>query len=162
MPNSEDAAAAFAAVGGSVDMSCSAPDAVQITVADVELTSPSGTGCPGFSIEIERTFTITDTDPTTGECKTTTCVIIYTIESTQGPVITAILPEAIIECAGDANPLWTDIMYTTDCDFDLGEAGVNITGPGSPIGMADCPSTHYRFTYTVTDGWRAYQFASHP
>jgi Cohesin domain/Dockerin type I domain len=131
----------FITAGGTISDDCSSdPDDFTIISQD---SNNGGTNCPGSPLIINRTYTIAD------DCgNSATCTQTFTYQtSTQGPVITSILPNCYKYCASLANPMASDITFQTDCSFD---ATVNITGP-TQIGATNCPGTIYRYTYTVTD-----------
>jgi Cohesin domain len=133
--------AAFLAAGGTISNGCSSsPTAFSFVVQD---SDNSGTNCPGSPLIVSRTYTVADV------CgNSTSCTQTFTYQtSTQGPVITSVLPNCYKYCASLTNPMATDITFQTDCSFD---GTVNITGP-TQIGAANCPGTIYRYTYTVTD-----------
>jgi subtilisin-like proprotein convertase family protein len=134
-------AAAFIAGGGTITDNCTT-NLADFTVF-VQNVDNGNDNCPGNARVVTRTYFVQDA------ClNTTSCTQTFTyIASTQGPVITSVLPTCFKFCASLANPMESDITYTTDCSFG---AVVNITGP-QQIGATNCPGTIYRYTYTVTD-----------
>ncbi len=133
-------AAEFIALGGTISDDCA--NLNDLTVVSM-ISDNGGTNCPGDGLVITRTYTIIDVCGNASSC---TQDFTY-LESTSDPVITSILPNCYKYCGSLANPLESDITYTTDCNFG---ATVNITGP-VVIGPENCPGTIYRYTYTVTD-----------
>jgi Cohesin domain len=134
-------AAAFIAGGGTITDNCTT-NLADFTVF-VQNVDNGNNNCPGNARVVTRTYFVQDA------ClNTTSCTQAFTyLASTQGPVITSVLPTCFKFCASLANPMESDITYTTDCSFG---AVVNITGP-QQIGATNCPGTIYRYTYTVTD-----------
>ncbi len=134
-------AADFIALGGTISDNCTS--LLSDFTVFTQNSDNGGDNCPGNAREVVRTYFIQDA------CgNTTTCEQTFTyLESTQGPVITSILPSCFKYCSSLANPMESDVTYETDCSFD---ATVNITGP-TQIGADNCPGTIYRYTYTVTD-----------
>ncbi len=141
LPNAIGNAADFIAAGGTISDDCTASlsDFTVLVVND----DNGGDNCPGNARVVTRTYFIQD-----GCGNTSSCDQVFTyLESTVGPVITEIAPTCFKYCASLANPMESDITYTTDCSFG---ATVEITGP-QVIGQENCPGTIYRYTYTVTD-----------
>lgn len=134
-------AADFISAGGTISDNCTT------VLTDFTVLSQNndngGNNCPDNGRTVVRTYFIQDACGNTSSCTQTFTYL----ESTQGPVITSILPSCFKYCSSLANPMETDITYDTDCSFG---ATVNITGP-SQIGADNCPGTIYRYTYTVTD-----------
>ncbi len=141
MPAPFTTAAAFIAAGGTIADDCTV-DFTDFTVF-AQNDDNGGDNCPANARLVTRTYFIQDA------CgNTSTCEQVFTyLESTQGPVITSVLPACYKYCASLANPMETDITYTTDCSFG---ATVNIDGP-TFIGQDNCPGSIVRYTYTVTD-----------
>ena len=131
----------FIALGGTIDDICT-PNLNDFTVFSQDADN-GGDNCPGNARVVVRTYFVND------NCgNTTTCEQTYTyLPSTQGPVITSVLPACYKYCASLANPMESDVTYETDCSFG---ATVSITGP-TQIGADNCPGTIMRYTYTVTD-----------
>ena len=121
-------AAEFIAAGGTITEGCT--PIANLTVVD-QFSDNGGTNCPGDGLVITRTYTVID------ECgNASSCDQVFTyLESTQGPVITSVLPTCYKYCGSLANPMESDITYETDCNFG---ATVNITGP-TVIGQGKLP-----------------------
>jgi hypothetical protein len=134
-------AADFIAAGGTISDNCTT-ELSDFTVFSQD-DDNGGDNCPGNAREVVRTYFVADACGNTSTCEQTFTYL----ESTTGPVITSILPTCFKYCASLANPMETDITYTTDCSFG---ATVSITGP-TQIGQDNCPGSIYRYTYTVTD-----------
>jgi subtilisin-like proprotein convertase family protein len=134
-------AAAFVAGGGTITDNCTA-NLADFTVF-VQNVDNGNDNCPGNARVVTRTYFVQDACGNTTSCTQTFTYLV----STQGPVITSVLPTCFKFCASLANPMESDITFTTDCSFG---AVVNITGP-QQIGATNCPGTIYRYTYTVTD-----------
>ncbi|MFK7808332.1 MAG: T9SS type A sorting domain-containing protein, partial [Saprospiraceae bacterium] len=132
--NAED----FIAAGGTLSDACS-DEFTFFTTNE----NNGGNNCPGNPLIVTRTYFVTDICGNQSSC---TQVFTY-LESTNGPIITDIAPECYKYCGSLANPMESDVTYTTDCSFG---ATVEITGPDI-IGTPDCPGTRYRYIYTVTD-----------
>jgi hypothetical protein len=128
----------FIAAGGTISDNCPEPYTVYS-----QTTTNGGDNCPGNGLTATRTYYVADQAG-----NTTTCTQTFTyLESTQGPVVTSILPTCFKYCASLANPMDTDITYDTDCSYG---GTVIIAGP-QQIGAANCPGSIYRYTYSVTD-----------
>ncbi|MFT5264204.1 MAG: hypothetical protein ACI8YQ_002950 [Polaribacter sp.] len=141
LPSPVTNAADFIAAGGTISDDCTA-DLDEFTVF-AQNDDNGGDNCPGNGQVVVRTYFIADACGNTSTCEQTFTYL----ESTQGPVITSILPTCFKYCASLANPMDADITYDTDCNFG---ATVSITGP-TQIGADNCPGSIYRYTYTVTD-----------
>jgi len=128
----------FIDAGGAASDNCDLRDAIFS-----QDSSNGADNCPGNAVVVTRTYFITDVCGNITTCDQT---FTYTA-SAQGPVITSILPTCFKYCADFANPMESDVTFTTDCSFD---AMVNIDGPVQ-IGDDNCPGTIYRYTYTVED-----------
>ncbi len=141
VPPAITSGAGFIAAGGTISDNCTA-SLNEFTVFS-QSTDNGGDNCPGNGRVVIRTYFIQDA------CgNTSTCTQTFTyLESTQGPVITSVLPACYKYCASLVNPMESDITYETDCSFG---ASVNITGP-TFIGPENCTGSIVRFTYTVTD-----------
>ena len=134
-------AADFVAAGGTISDNCTAM--LDEFVVFSQTTNNGGDNCPGNAVVYTRTYSVIDVCGNVATCDQTFTYI----ESTQGPVITSVLPTCFKYCASAANPMASDITYDTDCSFG---GTVNITGP-TQIGQDNCPGSIYRYTYTVTD-----------
>ncbi len=130
--------AGFIAAGGTISDNCSNTFTVFSTNDD-----NGGDNCPGNAKVLVRTYYVQDACGNTSTCEQTFTYL----ESTQGPVITDILPNCYKYCSSLTNPMASDITYEADCSFG---AMVSITGP-LVIGPDNCPGAIYRYTYTVTD-----------
>ena len=134
-------AADFIAAGGAISDNCT------IELSDFTVFTQNsdngGDNCPGNTRLVTRTYFVQDACGNTITCEQTFTYL----ESTQGPVITSILPACYKYCASLANPMESDITYETDCSFG---ATVNIEGP-TFIGQENCSGSIVRYTYTVTD-----------
>ncbi len=136
-------AAEFIAAGGVIADDCTS-DLSDFTVF-AQNNDNGGDNCPGNARVVTRTYYIQDACGNTTTCEQ---VLTYTASAAgSGPVITSILPSCFKYCSSLANPMESDVTFTTDCSFD---ATVNITGP-TQIGQDNCPGSIYRYTYTVTD-----------
>jgi len=134
-------AADYIAGGGTISDNCTS------LLSDFTVFSQDddngGDNCPGNARVVVRTYFVNDA---CGNNATCTQTFTY-LASTQGPVITSVLPTCYKYCADFANPMESDVTFDTDCSFG---ATVNITGP-TQIGADNCPGTIYRYTYSVTD-----------
>ncbi|MFK7806379.1 MAG: hypothetical protein AB8F74_01135, partial [Saprospiraceae bacterium] len=134
-------AADFIAGGGTISDNCTNL-LTEFTVFSQD-DDNGGDNCPGNSRTVVRTYFIQDACGNTTSCEQTFTYL----ESTQGPVITSVLPSCFKYCASLANPMESDVTFETDCSFG---GTVSITGP-TQIGQDNCPGSIYRYTYTVTD-----------
>ncbi|MEM8906583.1 MAG: T9SS type A sorting domain-containing protein, partial [Bacteroidota bacterium] len=93
---------------------------------------------------ITRTYTVTDECGNVSNC---TQDFVYSA-STVGPIITAVPPDQVIDCAANAMPLLNLFEATSDCGLSLTTAVSDLMVNGTP----NCPGTVYQFLYTATDG----------
>ncbi|MFT7450028.1 MAG: hypothetical protein ACI9VN_000740, partial [Patescibacteria group bacterium] len=141
VPEPLNTPADFVAAGGTIDDNCTA-SLSEFTVFS-QNDDNGGNNCPGDARILTRTYFVKDACGNTTSSEQTFTYL----ESTQAPVITSILPSCHKYCGSLANPMETDISYTTDCSFG---ATVSISGPVI-IGPENCPGSIHRYTYLVTD-----------
>ena len=135
----------FIAIGGTVTDNCSNLDELTLTLTNSPASPSMLNFCPGTpeaDRTLTRTYTITDI---CGNVSTCAQRFIY-LESTTGPVITAIPLDQTIDCSVNAIPQLSLFAAESDC------ININYTVTGLPVtGTLDCPGSDIQFLYTATD-----------
>ena len=138
--------AEFISIGGTAADNCSAVDELTVSHVDNPVSPVLLDYCSANPADrtLTRTYTIMDA---CGNPSTCTQTFTYN-QSLNGPVITSVPPNRVVDCAFNVMPELALFDAEAECGVGITTSVGDVVVSGTP----NCPGATYRYTYTVTDG----------